>query len=310
LSGGKRKTERGDARGGGFFLLPHCLLASEAFRTASPRAVKVLLALCAKHNGFNNGMIGMGFRELAEAMDSQNHGANGKALCQLMERGLVALERSYPKGQRLANEYRLTFVAMADAPATNDYLNWKPGDAGTRKKARGNFRAAETSTRSAVRVAIASTGEEISRCENLNGGHENPPFFGSSPVAIASTHIVQPYEGLSASPSKSPQHTGGPLSAAPDPERLRERVLSTLDSAARGSQGQLAALASIRPAALSKFLSGGGSLNDQARIRLTLALPKIAYRDGSGADAALAARYMDRQTIAACIWPAQQNRGG
>jgi hypothetical protein len=43
----------------------------------------------------------------------------------------------------------------------------------------------------------------------------------------------------------------------------------------RGSQGQLAALASIRPAALSKFLRNSGPLNDQARIRLTMALPKV-----------------------------------
>src|SRR3954469_2524302 len=120
----KRKAERGDARGGGFLLLPHCVLASEAFRTASPRAIKVLLALCAKHNGFNNGSISLGFRELATLVDSRNNAANSKALCQLMERGLVAIERTYPKGQRLANEYRLTFVAAGDAPATNDYLSW------------------------------------------------------------------------------------------------------------------------------------------------------------------------------------------
>jgi hypothetical protein len=269
----KRKTERGDARGGGYLLLPHCLLNSEAFRTASPRALKMLLALCSKHNGFNNGAIGVGFRELADLVNSQNHGANGKALCQLMERGLVALERSYPKGQRLANEYRLTFVATGETPATNDYLHWKAGDAGTRNK--GNFRAAETSTRSAVRVAITATGEETSRCENRNACDAKPPILGSLPVAVASTHIVQPLGGLSASPLKSPPNTGGPLSAAPDAEGLRERVLSVLDRAARGSQGQLAALAQIRPAALSKFLHSSGSLNDASRIRLTMALPKI-----------------------------------
>jgi hypothetical protein len=279
LSGGKRKAERGDSAGGGFFLLPHRLLASEAFRTASPRAVKVLLALCAKHNGFNNGAIGLGFRELAEMIDSGNHRANGKALCQLMERGLVALGRSYPKGQRLANEYRLTFVQTGDDPATNDYLGWKQGDAGTRKKATGgNFRASKTSTRTAFRVSKTSTGEEISRFENLNGIHENPPFSSSSPVSKTSTHLVKPSGGLSASALVSPQNTGGPLSAAPDAEGLRVRVLSILDDAARGSQGQLAALAAIRPAALSKFLNNCGPLNDQARLRLTLALPKIAVR--------------------------------
>jgi hypothetical protein len=274
---GKRKVERADSRGGGFFLLPHCLLTSEAFRTASPRAVKVLLALCAKHNGFNNSAIGLGFRELAEIMDSRNHAANSKALCQLMERGFVALARSYPKGQRLANEYRLTFLPAGPDAATNDYLSWKAGDAGTRRKAPGgNFRASKTSTRSAVRVSKTSTGEEISRFENLNGHDAKPPISHSLPVSKTSTHIVQPYGRLSSSPLKSPETSGGPNSAAPDADELRGRVLAVLQDARRGSQGQLAALASIRPAALSKFLSDYGSLNEQARIRLTLALPKIA----------------------------------
>lgn len=270
---GKRKTERGDARGGGFFLLPHCLLASEAFRTASPRAIKVLLSLCAKHNGFNNGAISLGFRELAEMISSGNHAANIRALCELQERGLVALERTYPKGQRLANEYRLTFVQVGESPATNEYLSWTVGDAGTGKK--GNFRVAVIETRTASRVAVASTGEETSRFDSLNGVDANPPFSGGSPVSAASTHIVQPYGGLPESPPKSPPITGGPKSAAPDAEELRGRVVAALDAAPRGSQGQLAALAAIRPAALSKFL-GGGSLNDAARIRLTMALPKIA----------------------------------
>jgi hypothetical protein len=276
VSSGKRKAERGDARGGGFLLLPHCLLTHDAFRTASPRAVKLLLAICTKHDGFNNGSIGLGFRELAELMDSKNHDGNGRALCELIERGIVDLARTYPKGQRLANEYRLTFVSTGDVPATNDYLSWKVGDAGTRKKAPGgNFRASETSTRSAVRVSKTSTGEETSRFENLNGGDANPPFFADQPVSETSTHIVQPYEGLSTSPSKSPPDSGGSLSAAPDAERLRERVLAVLDAADRGSQAQLAALAKIKPAALSKFLSGVGTLNDHARIRVTMALPKI-----------------------------------
>lgn len=276
MSGGKRKAERGDGRGGGFLLLPHCLLASEAFRTASPRAIKVLLALCAKHNGFNNGVIGVGFREMATLVASGNNVANSKALCELMERGLVALARAYPKGQRLANEYRITFINCGAEPATNEYLDWRPGDAGTRAKAqKGNFRASVIETRSPSRVSVASTGEETSRFGSLNANNAKLPISVVSPVSVASTHIVQPLGGSSRSAPQSPRNTGGPLSAAPDPEELRTRALAALDAAGRGSQGQLAALASIRPAALSKFLSSCGSLNDQARIRLTLALPKI-----------------------------------
>lgn len=273
---GKRKTEKGDARGGMFFLAPQCLLSSEAFRTASPRAIQVLWALCAKHNGFNNGAIALGCRDLAEWLGCQNHAAHQQALCELQERGLIELTRTYPKGQRLANEYRLTFVSVGDTPATNEYLGWKPGDAGTRRTVRGgNFRVEAIATRSAERVAMTATGEEISRCDDRNACHAKPPNSASLPVAITSTHIGKPFEGLDSSANKSPQNTGGPP-VAPDAETLRSRVLAVLDRAERGSQGQLAALAQVRPAALSKFLHNSGTLNDQARIRLTLALPKIA----------------------------------
>lgn len=276
MSASKRKTERGDSRGGKFLLLPHCLLASEAFRTASPRAIKVLLALCMKHDGFNNGKIGVSFRELATLIDSGNNVANSNALCELMERGIVALARSYPKGQRLANEYRLTFVPMGETPATNEYLSWKVGDAGTLRKAPGgNFRASITETRTALRVSMAETGEETSRFDGRNASDAKPPILKVSPVSVADAHIVQPSDGLSASALKSPSNARAPLSAAPEPEGLRERVLAVLDNSVRGSQGQLAAMAAVRPAALSKFLSGAGTLNDHARIRLTCALPKL-----------------------------------
>ena len=277
---GKRKTERGDARGGEFFLLPHCVLNSEAFRTASPRAIKVLLAVCAKHNGFNNGRIGIGFRELAEWCDCQNHTANNQALGELCNRGLLSVEVEHPRAQRLSTEYRLTFVSTGDAPATNDYLHWKRGDAGTiQKRSVGNFGVATTATGKPASVATIATGEETSRCDYRNGVHAKPPFLVVDPVAITATHIVQPFGGQSASPRESTQNTDGHLSAAPDPEELRDRVTAAIEAAGRGSQGQLAALAQIRPAALSKFLGDTGSLNDAARIRLTMALPRIAVAE-------------------------------
>lgn len=276
-SGGKRKAQTADGRGGKFLVLPHCLLNSEAFRTASPRAIKVLLAICARHDGFNNGRICLGFRDLGAWLDCQNHTANNQVLGELVGRGLLAVECEHPRAQRKATEYRLTFMPTDDGSATNDYLHWKPGDAGTvRKRAIGNFGVAIAATRKAVSLAIAATGEETSRCDDRNGVHAKPPFLEGRPVAIAATHIVKPYGGQSRSHSKSPETTGGPLSAAPDPDELRGRVLSVLDDAERGSQGRLAALASVRPAALSKFLNNSGSLNDASRIRLTMALSKVA----------------------------------
>lgn len=276
MSGGKRKTEKADARGGPFFLLPQCLLTSEAFRTLPHRAVHVLLALCSKHNGFNNGAIGLGYRELADLIGSRNNEANQTALCTVMERGFVTLERDYPRGHRLAHEYRLTFVPTATGPATNDYLQWQPGDAGTHTSTRKirKKRVAMIETRRADRVAMIETGAETSRCDDRNGGHENPPFSPCGPVAMVATHIVQPSVGLSPSTLKSPPNSGGPVSAAPDSDELRSRTLALLRNLGRGWQGCLAQQAGIPGGTLSKFLNRDGPLNEQARIRLTCALPR------------------------------------
>ena len=280
---GKRKTQRGDARGGTFLLLPHCLLNSEAFRTASPRAIKVLLALCAKHNGFNNGAIGLGFRDLGEWGDCQNHAANNRALGELIARGLIALECEHPRACRHSSEYRLTFMPTEHGPATNDYLTWKLGDAGTcTKRSIGNFGVAVIATKSASRVATTATGEETSRCEDRNGVHAKQPFLQAPPVAKTATHIINHVKAsseASRATQQSLENGVGRHSVAPDAKELRERVLMVLGGAPRGSQGQLAALAQILPAALSKFLNNDGPLNDHARIRLTLALPKVAVEE-------------------------------
>lgn len=283
MSGGKRRAQKGDARGGRFFLLPHCVLNSEAFRTASPRAIKVLMALCAKHDGFNNGRICLGFRELAQWTECQNHAAHNEALGELVARGLAAVECEHPKAKRLSTEYRLTFLPTEDRAATNEYLTWKRGDAGTkRKRNKGNFVVAVTATGLAETVATTATGEETSRCEDHNGGHVKLPFSSSPPVAITATHIGNHTGGSSGSRSASLPNT---RSIAPDPNDLRQRIQAVLADAERGSQGQLAAMAAIRPAALSKFLSNSGSLSDQARIRLTCALPKVAARNPERATA-------------------------
>jgi hypothetical protein len=236
------------------------------------------MALCEKHNGFNNGAIGLGFRELARMVDCQNHSANSRALCQLIERGLVVMERDHPRGLRLAREYRLTFVPTGETPATNDYLKWEQGDAGTRRKPPGrrNFRVVTASTRGAVSVAAIAAGGEKSRCEGCNEVDAKALLSRPAPVVMGATHIGKPYVGQPDSPRKSSQNGGDTQSAAPDADELRARVQSLLPSAQRGSQGQLAAIAAIRPAALSKFLHSGGSLNDQSRIRLTVAVAKLA----------------------------------
>ena len=276
----QRKAEKPDARGGTYLLLPHCLLTSAAFRTASPRAVKVLLAICLKHNGFNNGRIAMSARDLAVAVDCQNHAANGEALAECILRGFLALESDFPKGKRLAREYRITFVPTERASATHDYLSWEVGDAGTRAKVsppRGNKRVVATATVEPVSVVATATVAKqtvvaTSTAETLNG--ENPPILESASVVATATHIVSQSRPSSAIQSKFRPDSGGPLSSAPEAEELRARTKALLSNVGRGWQNKLAAQADIPAGTLSKFLNRGAPLDDRARIRLTCAMPR------------------------------------
>lgn len=281
MRSGQRKAEKPDSRGGKYLLMPHCLLASEAYRTASPRALKVLTAMCLKHNGFNNGRIGVSCRDLAEAIDSQDHGANLRAIGELVSRGLVVIEGDHAKGKRLAREYRLTFIPTETSSATHDYLHWQQGDAGSRRKCdprnKGNKRVGETSTVRPVSVGETSTVRkqtvgETSTAETFN--RENPPFFKSASVEESPAHIVASVSRPVRSTSKSAHNSNDLSSAAPDAEELRERAKALLASLGRGFQNKLATDANIPAGSLSKFLNYDAPLNDRARLRLTCAMPK------------------------------------
>jgi hypothetical protein len=277
------KSEKPDARGGNFLLLPLCLVASEAFRTASPRAIKALLVIWQHHNGFNNGRIGVGFRELAEGMDSQYHEGNIKAVGELIARGIVALSADRPKAERQAREYRLTFIPTKGAPATHDYLSWTTGDAGTRVKPRivaGTRKngLADTATETAQSVAITATGLKKSAADTATGKSENngnPPFPDFASAADTATHIVNQSVPLSRSANRLSGNSGGAISAAPDADEVRRRTVGLVKRLGRGTQGKLAKEARLSAASMSRFLNSNSDLDERARIRLTLALPKV-----------------------------------
>jgi hypothetical protein len=273
------KSEKPDARGGRFLLLPHCLLTSEAYRTASPRCLKALTVLCLRHTGFNNGRIGLSLRDLARGMDSQNHGANARAVGELIARGILAVERVHPRGSRLANEYRLTFIPSRAGPATHDYLAWQSGDSGSRRKPRppgkkrpvklateGRSSVAETATVAKFRV-VGLTDEEAENGPSL-------PIPTLASFAETAAHIIASGARQEKSDRQLRKIPGGAPSAAPEAEELRERVQATLSELGRGWQGRLAERAAVPAGTLSRFLRGG-PMNHQARIRLSCAIPRI-----------------------------------
>jgi hypothetical protein len=280
---------RADGQGGGFVLLPYSLLNSAAYRSSSARAKAVLVVIASRFKGYNNGRLCLSSAELAEALNCWNYAANAKAIGELIARGIVVLEKSYRRGVRLSPEYRLTFVSSGPEddvkPATNEYLRWKEGDAGTvSKRAVGKKTVAAIANEtciSSVTIAnerkrtVATTEDETSP---ING---KPPFSKGSSFAVIAEHIVSHGKGGFSDHSDTLKIAGGPrctssgvVSAAPSAEELRDRALALIGRLGRGAQGRLAREAKIPGGTLSKFLNSNGPLSEHARVRLTCAFPK------------------------------------
>lgn len=269
---GKRALHRLDCRGGRFSGLPHVLLNAEAYLTCGYRARAVLMVLVKRFNGFNNGTIGLSGRELAQELNCQNFKANSQAIGELIARGFVRLTKTWPRGARKSNEYCLTFASYGrhgEHPATHDYLHWREGDAGTRKK-RLMKTTNETRSTSALhaddgKVSAAGTASHPSK----NGA--NPSATTSVSSAVTPAHIEYHTSRLSG------QSNEASYTAAPALAELRERGLQLIARNGWGSQSHLAALAEIPAGTMSKFLHKDGPLSKEASIRLVCAIGRLIH---------------------------------
>lgn len=314
----KARSEKADVRGGMYFRLPHCLMDHPAFRTASFRAQTALGVLGRRHNGFNNGRITMSSQELAIGLNCQNHRANSAAMRELMTRGLVELMKDHPRGSRLAREYRLTFVSTMRAgqiqPATNEYLQWREGDAGTvQKRKRPKSRVVMTTKEKGLSsVVIAEDAKQTDPIFSpANGSAEREPFVSVEPsIAVITTHIGNHVGTATADLADA----GGPdrpkrseptrplgiaedawrlagiraaeNPAAPAIEEVRSRTVRFLDGAPRGTQTQLSRETGIPGGTLSLFINHEGPLSPRHRIDLACALARLGAQPEQGKAAA------------------------
>ncbi|HEX8443037.1 MAG TPA: hypothetical protein VF631_05255 [Allosphingosinicella sp.] len=274
------KPQKADARGGTYFLLPSCLLKSEAWRTASNRAVKALFVVAGRHTGFNNGKIAVPATALAEGMDCQNHHANSAALAELCARGILEQTSKHARGVRLAREFRLTFIPTETAATTHDYLGWRVGDAGTRGKKRVATTAIETSVSVATTAIEAKLSIATTATDEKRNDAKQPVLVGST-VATTAMHIGNHLRDARSDRSGSGKNASGHfaksgevISAAPDPDELRERTLALIGKLGRGTQGRLARQSGIPGGTLSRFIHRDGPLSESARIKLTCAFPR------------------------------------
>lgn len=116
---------RADTRGGRWAGIPVCVITSAAYRRCCVHSRAILVELVARMHGYNNGQIAVSHRELRDALRcSQRKIVRG--LAELMEHGLIDVTADGKWKERMAREYRLTFVSTKQAGATNEYRNWTP----------------------------------------------------------------------------------------------------------------------------------------------------------------------------------------
>jgi len=271
---GHDKPQKVD-HGGNFTQWPRGLLVSPSWCALSMRAKCLLIALASRFNGRNNGTIAASARDLADAIGSHRYKANRAALGELIETGFVVPERVYPKGSRMATEYRLTWIESGHGAhrkaATND---WKAFEIGNGRKLFGDV----SYTRNRKPVDGASTDRKRSVDAPSTGEVETPPFSVDAP----STHLVCHPTGARVVPfpsSEAPRNAAGDFRGTENPscmmdlDELRAFTGNYLKWAGLGSQTTLAKSASIPGGSLSKFLAGRG-LAAAHRLTLQLAVGK------------------------------------
>lgn len=125
-----RADNRADTRGGGWVGIPHVVADSPAYCQLSLWGRAILFEIARAFNGYNNGKIGLSQRQIADRLNTTNFRAIGKGIAELMEHGLIDVTMEGQWKQRMAREYRLTFISTGDAMhlrhATNEYRDWLP----------------------------------------------------------------------------------------------------------------------------------------------------------------------------------------
>jgi hypothetical protein len=266
----KPRSQRAWNGGEGYVLIPHRVFDFAASKT-SFRAFVAFGVLIRRFNGFNNGKIALALSCLDESLGNKNRSANAAALHELIAFGLVRIARHSHREQRLAREYRLTFIEAGSGadltPATNEWLRYESTDEyktwiGNVSNSRGSISELETAVSGSISEPEWKQTGSISELETTETSGVSTTLTGS----ISEPHIsYQSYTSVDRflAPAEKP-------SAFLEPDELRAFVLEYLSDAPTGSQSALAASAGIQKGTLSKFLAGRNLPVDQCH-RLQMA---------------------------------------
>ena len=130
---GRGVDQRGDSRREGqYFGLSYSMAHSDAFRSLSGGALKVLVELRCRFNGRNNGKVFLSYQEAADLLGMSKSTA-ARAFAELKEKGFIKLTRPGHFYGRRAAEWILTDCPHDGHPATRDWQAWRPQRQGKSK---------------------------------------------------------------------------------------------------------------------------------------------------------------------------------
>ncbi|PAL24529.1 hypothetical protein [Sphingopyxis sp. GW247-27LB] len=266
---GKKRHHRSgyqkvDARGR-FVSIPLDLLQSPAFLSLSMRARSAFLVLAERFNGFNNGRIGLSIDNLGAALGNQNHGANSRAMGELMERGFVECMANASHVKCKAREYRLTFISTGDAPgqqATNEWRDWTP-PAPPKSGNMEKIGPEATATREWKPVEPTATRRKFRVEATATQPTETRRVRGRFRVEATAAHISNQYEPI----EDVDPDVGNSLGSS---DELRA-ALNRLVEAGEVTATSLALAINMPAGTMSKFRNGRG-LPDSYRAPLHLEL--------------------------------------
>lgn len=138
--------------------------------------------------GYNNGKIAVSQRQLVEALGCAPRKIV-RGIAELMEHGLIDVQVEGKWKERMARQYRLTFVTTKNGSATNDYLRWKPTvkSGATTRVARDPKSGSSPAALLSAPVATVVAVQQRTPRKTAN--------YGNSPASEGVSLIFMPYVG-------------------------------------------------------------------------------------------------------------------
>lgn len=273
---------------GNFFMVPRSVIESVAWRGASLRARAVLQVFQFCHDGFNNGNITLSIKQIGKALGDQCHGANAKAVAELIELGFLECTSDAMHGQSKARSYRVTFIATGKGkanPATNEFQEWRPfpgakrAFGGARSTQPVKFGGAVTATPDVKLDAVTATVVKFHDAVTATGGPAIAGISGEASVAVTAPYLSNHSTHRSGvSPISEISSRMGPESIAADFDDLRAWVRDAIAVLGYGGAKILASKAGIPEPNLSRFRAGK-TLSEQYRLPLHEACARVLPAD-------------------------------